>query len=323
MKFELEPYNRGASDTELIADIQAVAKKLGSSVLTQKDYDKNSRFHSDTVTRRFGSWRLALEKAELELKSRIKISPKACLDDLKRIAQMLNKNTVSQSDYEEHGIYSIKPFRKNYDTWAEALIKAGLEVPQFSNEDFFENLEQIWRSLGRQPKYSELIKPQSKFSAKAYYQRFGSWRKALEAFVTYINADVQEKGLELQDNSDPNPATITQLDKNTKSEFGKTRIEKQVIPKRRTSRTVGWRLRFLVMRKDNFTCKLCGKTPALFPGLDLEVDHVVPWSKGGETEPENLQTLCRVCNSGKSDLDMNAETAPIIFTNIPRVSAIS
>ena len=30
-------------------------------------------------------------------------------------------------------------------------------------------------------------------------------------------------------------------------------------------------------------------------------DHIVPWSKGGKTVPENLQMLCRRCNGMKSD----------------------
>jgi 5-methylcytosine-specific restriction endonuclease McrA len=36
-------------------------------------------------------------------------------------------------------------------------------------------------------------------------------------------------------------------------------------------------------------------------GVVLHVDHIIPWSKGGQTVDENLQTLCDRCNLGKSD----------------------
>jgi 5-methylcytosine-specific restriction endonuclease McrA len=32
------------------------------------------------------------------------------------------------------------------------------------------------------------------------------------------------------------------------------------------------------------------------------VDHIVPWSKGGETILENLRTLCSKCNLGKGNV---------------------
>ena len=41
-------------------------------------------------------------------------------------------------------------------------------------------------------------------------------------------------------------------------------------------------------------------SPAKDPGVELHVDHIFPWSKGGETVLENLQTLCSRCNGGKS-----------------------
>ena len=69
-----------------------------------------------------------------------------------------------------------------------------------------------------------------------------------------------------------------------------------------TSRTINLRLRHIVMKRDGYKCRICGRSPALYPGLELQVDHILPWSKGGETTEENLQTLCRDCNLGKSNL---------------------
>ena len=50
-----------------------------------------------------------------------------------------------------------------------------------------------------------------------------------------------------------------------------------------------------------YKCCICGASPAKDPSVELHVDHIVPWSKGGETTIENLQTLCSRCNLGKSD----------------------
>jgi hypothetical protein len=57
-------------------------------------------------------------------------------------------------------------------------------------------------------------------------------------------------------------------------------------------------LRFEVFKRDNFTCRYCGrKTPEVI----LEIDHVIPVSKGGTNEFENLVTSCFECNRGKSN----------------------
>ena len=62
-------------------------------------------------------------------------------------------------------------------------------------------------------------------------------------------------------------------------------------------------MRAQVLIRDNCICQMCGISPAKDPSVILHVDHVKPWSKGGETVLENLRTLCLKCNIGKSDLD--------------------
>jgi len=56
-------------------------------------------------------------------------------------------------------------------------------------------------------------------------------------------------------------------------------------------------LRYNVMKRDDFACVLCGKSNG--DAVKLEVDHIIPVSKGGKTEMSNLQTLCKACNRGK------------------------
>jgi len=52
-------------------------------------------------------------------------------------------------------------------------------------------------------------------------------------------------------------------------------------------------LRWGIWERDDFTCQHCGTRRY------LSVDHVTPEIKGGTTTADNLQTLCRRCNSSK------------------------
>jgi len=56
-------------------------------------------------------------------------------------------------------------------------------------------------------------------------------------------------------------------------------------------------LRYNILRRDGFRCRLCGRTAQ--DGVKLEVDHIIPISRGGKTTYDNLQTLCKECNRGK------------------------
>ena len=59
------------------------------------------------------------------------------------------------------------------------------------------------------------------------------------------------------------------------------------------------KLREKIMVRDNYTCQICGVYMPDERGL--EIDHIVPVSKGGKTIPDNLQVLCSECNRRKSN----------------------
>lgn len=52
-------------------------------------------------------------------------------------------------------------------------------------------------------------------------------------------------------------------------------------------------LREAVYERDNYACVKCSSSD------NLTLDHIYPWSLGGLDVYENLQTLCRPCNSRK------------------------
>lgn len=204
--------------------------------------------------------------------------------DLRRVANELKKDSTTIDEYNERGKYHSSTLARRFGSWSKVLKRAGLQMSRsplnISEEELFQNLEEIWIKLGRQPRYTETQKPLSKYSAGTYENRFGTWRKALEKFVAYINDE-----------------------ENISSEEAIKNLEIEPNTRHKTSRNINWRLRFIVMRRDNFKCKNCGRSPATDQTIVLHVDHIKAWANGGETVLENLQTLCSKCNIGKSNLD--------------------
>ena len=78
-------------------------------------------------------------------------------------------------------------------------------------------------------------------------------------------------------------------------------VTKKNTAQKSKTRVIPDKLRYKVLKRDNFKCCACGASPAKDPSVELHIDHIVPWSKGGETTFDNLQTLCSRCNLGKSD----------------------
>lgn len=61
------------------------------------------------------------------------------------------------------------------------------------------------------------------------------------------------------------------------------------------------KLRESIKKRDNYTCCKCGNSIYKEENLLLEIDHIIPVSKGGFTEENNLQTLCWKCNRSKGN----------------------
>jgi len=64
------------------------------------------------------------------------------------------------------------------------------------------------------------------------------------------------------------------------------------------------KLRHQILERDGFRCCDCGVSSQEL-GVVLEVDHKIAVSKGGSNDPSNLRTLCKDCNIGKSNRDID------------------
>ncbi len=110
------------------------------------------------------------------------VSDDELINDLKRVAKKLDKDKITIAQYKEYGKFNSSTLQRRFGGWLKTLEKAELKQTRIygvSDEEYFRNLENVWATLGRQPYYSEMEKPLSKYSKKAYCYRFGTWRKAL------------------------------------------------------------------------------------------------------------------------------------------------
>jgi hypothetical protein len=211
---------------------------------------------------------------------RYNIPPEQLLDDLKEVAGKLGRNTLTLQQYGEMGKFNPKTFHKRFGSWNKALQQAGLEPGLEKNipeKELFENMEEVWISLGRQPMPHEMRRPLSRYSSHPYLNRFGNWRNALSAFIEFINGG-KAKAIE----------NLPGIKK-----------EDEIVFKHKTKRYPGERLKVQVLMRDGNKCRLCGAT---ITGDNIHFDHIIPWSKGGETVLENLQVLCKRHNLAKGDL---------------------
>ncbi len=188
------------------------------------------------------------------------------------MARELGGERLLLVQYVREGKYSLTLVYRHFGSWSKVVVAAGLAAsryrPRVTDRALFENLEKLWRGLGRQPTCMDLVWPGSAFGLTPYQRRFGGFQAAVAAFVEWTRE-------------------------------GRVSVEKK---EHKTTRCVNWRMRYQVLQLDGFKCRSCGRSPATEAGVRLQVDHILAWSRGGETVAGNLQTLCERCNGGTSDL---------------------
>jgi len=297
MKFELSSLPRGASIEEIKAEIIRVAGLISDPVISKKKFDELSKISTSALTRRFGSWEEALTSCQLEhryggrivsskMKSQVArtLTDQELIVELQRVAAQMEKVELSQPDFNENSELSSSVIRSRFGSWSKGLKAAGLaevkKAKRYTELDYFENLLNVWTHYGRQPYYGEMNAAPSQIGSGSYERRWGKWSTALIAFIEYANSD-RPAEIALQ----PEVSSTTEQSK-------KPKMNKRDIP-------LG--LRYRVYTRDRFRCVKCGNSPASDLNCKLHVDHIIPYSKGGLTEFENLQTACSDCNLGKGN----------------------
>jgi len=297
MKFELNKLPKGASDEELKNEVKRVAELISDTTISRIKFDELSKISSCWLRKKFGSWKNVLKLSGLEhrysgksvsekMKKQIsqKLSNVELIEELKRVAKLIGKDELSVSEFNKNSEIASNAIIRRFGNWTEGLKSAGLQTTagksRHTELDCFENLLTVWTHYGRQPLREEMSTSPSKIPVHIYERRFKNWYSTLQAFIEYIN--------------------------NEKPEVEEQQVEVQIIEKEKTitseeRRGISLGLRYKVFSRDRFKCVKCGNSPSSDINCKLHIDHIIPFSKGGLTMFDNLQTLCENCNLGKGN----------------------
>jgi hypothetical protein len=213
--------------------------------------------------------------------------------ELRRVAAKLGNRRFSRHEFDEHA-QSCKGSTviKNFGTWDNALDATGLDLAphrtprlQISDSQLLEELGRVWRLLGHRPSKGEWDSVETKYSYTTYKQRFGGWLNACVAFLEGAPSTTTIEGGESAPHDDAPPHANSRPATQASS----------------NPRYIPLKVRLQVMKRDRYCCVMCGRSPAVAVGIQLHIDHVIPFSHGGASTSDNLQTLCQDCNLGKGN----------------------
>jgi len=228
---------------------------------------------------------------QLERRRSDKISRESILAELRRVAKHYRYRQFTLKEFNAVASHcKATTVLRELGTWEDALNSIGLtlsprhsyRVDRVSVEELFSEMDRIWRIAGQRPSRAQWEHENPKYGYSTYYKRFNGWLNACAAFISYKSGDsVNElEGFDYETVTDSNKPVVNTSTSETK-------------------RDIPLRLRLQVLKRDNFCCVLCGRSPATVRGVILHIDHIVPFSKKGKTVMGNLRTLCQDCNWGK------------------------
>lgn len=281
---------RRISDRELISDLRRFAEIFGPSDRTKKKYDKwpDKRFCSQTMKTSLGNWSSVLASLGLEYdpKAKQRYSDAEVEADLRKFAAVTpaKARTLAQFKAWRGRRVSDHAISRKYGNWFSAMVALAIECPgrskskKLSDDEVCEAVERIWRwtrqtynvsppSQGHFQKYSS--QHLDGVSVGTIFNRFGSFGPFLLAFGSWKRGEITKSGL------------LTGLHRKNKRE------------------NISKALRYRLLVESKFSCSACGSKRE--KEQQLHIDHILPVSKGGTNDPQNLRVLCDECNSGRGN----------------------
>lgn len=195
------------SDLDLLSEINTLAEKLGRAPTKAVMYSQG-QYSPSTYVERFGSWRDALEEADVDATEENRHNEAELMfgtDTIEMVEELLDRtdeddflkgrllaelmrlaidlrDTPTEKEMNKFGKYTPTLYENGFGSWNNAIYELGLEPNQHrevSNKELIIEVNRLSEQLDEPPSAAEIQK-YSIFSLPTYYNRFDSWEEVLQ-----------------------------------------------------------------------------------------------------------------------------------------------
>lgn len=131
-----------------------------------------------------------------------------------------------------------------------------------------------------------------------YYEYAKKWRNENKEKCLEYNRNRRKKGIRYPSDSPENKRIRSAVYRKRHPEIIKHKSRIDYLKRKNITGSfsvIEWNN---LIQKQNYTCNICKRVE---PEIKLTVDHIIPISRGGDGYINNIQGLCRSCNSRKKN----------------------
>lgn len=173
-------YERDIPVGDLLEEIHRIHDELGR-IPTQRDMMDFGKYSAEPYKNRLDGWTNAVKEAGYQPEYERDIPINDLLKEIHRLHDELGR-IPRYMDMVQHGNYSGKPYKIQFDGWTNALKEAGYEPDYERNipiADLLAEIDKLHDKLGRVPMQQDMLHL-GDYSATTYQNRFGTWNDALK-----------------------------------------------------------------------------------------------------------------------------------------------